>query len=311
MENGIYFNMSEDYYFAENRLSSSGIREILSSPAEYWFNSNYNPLREERKSESMQDGKIYHAYILENKDFNSRYKIVPEEISNMNKNSSQYKMWAALQNLPLVSYKKFKEMERIYNYLNSDGQIFDSNILKDGYSEVSIFWEYRGVKLKSRIDYLKLKQFLDLKTFVRSSSEDLDIYVAKYFYTRKVYIQIILYLMAIEYARQFNPRQVFGNTDQLDFFLRWRDYGNDMPLILFLNRKLPQFRLKTFNKEQCPDLYRLGKSQIDKAIDIYKQYQEKNGMNYAWLEDVNLEKLSFVDEDFPQKFYDILGVEDE
>lgn len=39
---GIYFNMPEDEYHAQEGLSSTGIKEMLQSPTNFWFNSVYN-----------------------------------------------------------------------------------------------------------------------------------------------------------------------------------------------------------------------------------------------------------------------------
>lgn len=50
MENGIYFNLPEDVYFAEQRLDFTGISALLKSPTEYWFSSRLNPLFEEKKT---------------------------------------------------------------------------------------------------------------------------------------------------------------------------------------------------------------------------------------------------------------------
>lgn len=59
MEDGIFFNLPDEVYHNEKRFSSSGIRDILDNPTFYWFNSNLNPLREEKPSEAMTDGKFF------------------------------------------------------------------------------------------------------------------------------------------------------------------------------------------------------------------------------------------------------------
>ena len=35
--NGIYFNMPEDEYHAQEGLSSTGVKELLQSPVNFWF----------------------------------------------------------------------------------------------------------------------------------------------------------------------------------------------------------------------------------------------------------------------------------
>lgn len=64
---GIHFNMSFDDYLAIPCLSSSGIKNLLISPTDFWANSWMNPLREDLqlKKKHYEDGKAYHKRILE------------------------------------------------------------------------------------------------------------------------------------------------------------------------------------------------------------------------------------------------------
>ena len=74
MKDGIYFNMPEDEYHSIDRLSASGMKDILESPTKYWFNSKLNPLYVERATDAMDAGTMYHTYILEGESvFNDKY----------------------------------------------------------------------------------------------------------------------------------------------------------------------------------------------------------------------------------------------
>lgn len=306
MDNGIYFNLSEDEYFAEPRLSSSEIKLILDSPTEFWFKSNFNPLKQEKENKFMAAGKAYHAYFLDRKGFFGKYKVIPAEIESLNKNSKDFILWKNLQTLPFISHEEFKKMETIGKYLEQKGQLFYNDVLKNGFPEVSILWEYNGIKCKSRIDYLKLTQILDLKTFIKSRSGSVESFVTKYFYSYKVYLQMVFYAKAVEFAKNFNVSEVHGSQKQVDFFCEWQNEPICLPVIVFLNREIPQFRIKAFTSQACPDLWRLGEKQIDNAAEKYKIFMESNGMYTAWLEDPNTDNLQFLDSDFPQSFFDIL-----
>lgn len=69
-QEGIYFNMPFEEYLQLPCLSSSGIKNLLISPTDFWANSWMNPLREDLTEEKKhyEDGKAYHKRILEGKE---------------------------------------------------------------------------------------------------------------------------------------------------------------------------------------------------------------------------------------------------
>ncbi len=69
-QEGIHFNLSFEDYLAIPCLSSSGIKNLLISPTDFWANSPMNPLREDlqKKKQAYEDGKAYHVRILEGKE---------------------------------------------------------------------------------------------------------------------------------------------------------------------------------------------------------------------------------------------------
>ena len=305
MEDGVYFNLPEGVYHSEKRLSSSGIRDILDNPTFFWFNSNLNPLREEKPSEAMTDGKIFHAMILEGENFNKKFKVTPPEIEALNKNCTEFKVWKAAQSLEVIPNYKYKKFSLICDYLKEEGQILDCKIFKEGFPEVSIFWTEGGIKRKARIDYLKQNSITDLKSFLKTKKTPLNSFVSQYFFSYRVYIQLIYYKKAVKFAKE-NKLPVYGTEEQSYF---WEAVNNDlMTLAVFVNREIPQTALKVFIQEKCPDLWRLGEKQIQQAETIYLDYMEKYGSKSAWLQDVDAtsEEILFTDADFPQSFYELL-----
>lgn len=307
MEDGIYFDLPEDKYHAEKRLSSSGIRDILENPTFYWFNSNLNPLREEKPSQAMLDGKIFHAMILESENFKNKFKVTPPEIEALNKNSTEFKIWKSAQTLEVIPFAKYKKFKLICDYLSQDGQILDCNIFNGGFSEVSILWTENGIKRKARIDKLTLGRIVDLKSFVKRNKKPLNNYVAEYFFSFRIYLQLIYYERAVKFAIA-NELPVHGNAEQKEFWEELKHIENFILMVAFVNRELPQSALKVFTKEQCADVWRLGEKQIAQAEEVFLQYMEKFGAKSAWLQDVNVgvDDLMFTDADFPQSFYDLL-----
>lgn len=89
---GIYFGVPEDEYFSWPALSSSGIKDILSSPMLYWARSPW--LSEARRDEELEQaakpderlhrsiGRAYHCRILEGREEYARRfacELTPEE----------------------------------------------------------------------------------------------------------------------------------------------------------------------------------------------------------------------------------------
>ena len=312
MIDGIYFNLDEKQYHDMEALtlSNSSMKMILSSPLEYWWKTNLNPLYEKEDKKCMADGRSFHCLLLEGeKVFNERYSVVPEVIEQYSKNSGSYKNWVAMQNgKEIISRKDYTQMKRIYDYLHYDEQLFDNNIIAGGYPEVSIVWtEEDGIQRKARLDYLKQNAIIDLKTYVKSKDIDVNTYVSQYFFQRKVYMQLIYYRRALLYAiKNFKDSQVFGTEAQKKFFKELQQQEDVLLLVAFVNREFPQFRLRVFSKQACPDLWNLGEKNIDLATKIYKDNLDKYGKKNIWMEEVDT-NLQFSDSDFPQSFYEILG----
>ena len=70
---GIYFDMPEADYHALPRLSNSGIKKLLVSPADFWVDSWMNPDKEEKSTGALNLGKAYHAAVFEPEYLNERF----------------------------------------------------------------------------------------------------------------------------------------------------------------------------------------------------------------------------------------------
>lgn len=308
MKDGVYFNLSEEEYHEEKRLSASGIKQILNSPTEYWFNSRLNPLYEENKSEALTDGTILHGLILEPEKFFEKFAVPSKEIDALNKNTNTFKEWKAANEgagKKLLTLSKYQKFKTITAYLSQKGQVLDCGLFKGGRSEVSIFWTEGGIKRKARLDYVSDGRIIDLKTFAMRQNTDFSDHIRRYFYSFRVYIQMIYYLRAFNFAKA-EGLPVKGTQADLKFWEGLQE--NPLLFIVFINRDLPQGCFKAFLKEKCPDLWRMGENQIEKAEMIYSDYMANYGDKSAWLQDTRelAADAIFTDEEFPQSFYERL-----
>jgi hypothetical protein len=71
MEDGLYFQLPEDAYFAEPRLSASAMKWMRVSPRDFYVRSFLNPDRPEDEEDTKARvlGKAFHRRILEGRDF--------------------------------------------------------------------------------------------------------------------------------------------------------------------------------------------------------------------------------------------------
>lgn len=100
-------------------------------------------------------------------------------------------------------------------------------LVKGGYPEVSIFWYCRatGVPMKARLDYLKLNQIVDLKSFGNRGGMPIDRAIERTIASYRYNLQHVIYDEAVEEAKRMVSERyeqaVFHcdkdvNRDQID-----------------------------------------------------------------------------------------------
>lgn len=291
-KDGIYFGLSEDEYFAENRIGSTLLRTLIDAPAKFWFDSYLNPLKKEKNKKCLNDGKIFHKILLEGNDsLYADFAIIP---SNMHSASKEFKAWKSQQIRPIIKAEDVKQAQQVLSHLTQRGSVL-SNFFADGYPEVSILWtDDKGYKRAARIDYLKIGQLIDVKSFENWETEN----ESKYFWKYKVFVQLIDYINALKAARTLPV--VKGTAKQKAFWKECAQIDEWLPWVCFVNREYPQYKLKTMEKSKCPDIYKLGNKMIAKAIENLESYLDKYGASHAWIDEPTPDSLQFQDTDFPQ-----------
>lgn len=73
MENGIYFNLSDEEYHQIERLSASGIKDLLISLPTFWARSWMNPQKTNDDTPAKILGRAYHAAIFEPETVDQRF----------------------------------------------------------------------------------------------------------------------------------------------------------------------------------------------------------------------------------------------
>ncbi|MBF0626291.1 MAG: PD-(D/E)XK nuclease-like domain-containing protein [Magnetococcales bacterium] len=92
------------------------------------------------------------------------------------------------------------------------------HVFMDGMPEVSIFWRdlETGTPMKARIDYLRQREVVDLKTFSNSTDMPLQAAVTRAVAANLYHVQAAIYLEAVAQAkRMIREDSVFGNAPGL------------------------------------------------------------------------------------------------
>lgn len=173
LADGIYFGLDEKTYHADLALGSTDMKRLYYSPADYWFESGLNPLREDDESKvtpALLRGRAVHRFVLEGRDaFLSEY--APTEFpGNIKAGKDEREAIAARGMIPLPR----KDYDRV---LQSGTMIRANRYLaeafSDGRSEVSVFWTDERVpgspiRKKARFDFLKWGGIVDLKSITNT-----------------------------------------------------------------------------------------------------------------------------------------------
>jgi hypothetical protein len=99
-----------------------------------------------------------------------------------------------------LSAKVWDEIATDMERLRTNGELAD--LLSGGEAEVSIFWtDEHGLKMKARLDYLKLESWADLKSFANPNGKELERALADAVQFNRYHIQAVNYRDAVEAIR--------------------------------------------------------------------------------------------------------------
>lgn len=161
-------NVSNEDYHSGLGVSSSDLKLVLRSPRHY----RYRPVQAPKKHFTV--GTLLHAMLLEREQCASRYVVLPEEISSLNKNSNKYKEAIAAFKLAagdrdIVEAKLVKQCsemaEQAYEH-PTVREIVECEFI----AESSHYWidERTGLLCKARPDLIAERIMVDIKTTSRN-----------------------------------------------------------------------------------------------------------------------------------------------
>lgn len=263
LEPGMYFGLPAELYHNDPAISRSDLVNLIDTPRTYWANSHLNPNRERKKkpNKEAEYGEAMHWLLFEPKEFKRRYAIIPyEEMCNTKKN---------------LTSTEFEQMKAQVEVLREceDSSLF----LRGGYPEVTIIFDYAGLRFRTRHDYLMIPSTCDFKTTYTLN----EYHIRKEFRERGLDIQMALYKLSRRvFKEQFRTGKagVYGHVDPKWFQRFMEESLNDFTFV-FQRTTEPYPAEPIWPSEDTEDT---GLNRIERAVKVYIHNVQKYGYSKRW-----------------------------
>lgn len=162
IETGIHFGLSDADYHGDPALGSTGLKALLQSAPDFWWNSPLNPAREpETETPAKFFGKAVHKCVLEGRTaFEAIYS--PCEHPGNIKAGKDERADIAQAGKLAISRADYDRIQTASAFIRANPNL--ANAFQGGMPEVSVFWEAGGLRFKARFDFLKMNAISDLKS---------------------------------------------------------------------------------------------------------------------------------------------------
>ncbi len=291
---GIHFGLDETDYHADTALGSSDLKSLAVDPESWWYSSNRNPDREpDADTPARLIGRAVHKLVLEGHEaFDATYAPLFHNGSTKDGKAER----AALADTGVIGIKSddFGGILKAGDAIASNPHLAASFI--GGMPEVSVFWtdEASGVRMKCRIDYLKARATVDLKSIEPNAQRPMTFRqaclgaIANYRYTAQAahYTDGRAAMM-----RHIADGAVYGDHD-----LAWlKRLSADAAFVFVFWRK--SGAPMTWGTILSPDNAAIhnGRERIRKGLAAYRDYFERFAPGVPWLTHEPLEELSIDD----------------
>jgi len=291
---GVYFNLPEDAYHNDPALGSTSLKKLASNPCSYWYASPLNPTRkDDDDTPSKFFGRAMHKCVLEGREaFEASYAPTTEP-GNTREGKAQRTFIESSGRIPI----KFDDYERI---LLANATVRANPHLADAFTngtpEVSVFWTgQNGIRKKARIDYLRIKASVDLKTAANEKDVDFKIACRNAIANFRYDIQTEHYNDGRQALRQFvREGRVFGDHDQ-EWLARVAEQDAWTSPIVFLQSKGAPIVWATTISPNNRMILDHARFAIERAEQNYIEWMERFGRDTAWILVDPLEELDLSD----------------
>ena len=195
----------------------------------------------------------------------------------------------------LLSQKTLDKIELAAAMIEKHPEL--SKAFTGGMPEVSIFWTCPviGVNCKARLDYLKPKAVVDLKTVANTQGKPLPVAVAREFGNRRYFVQGAFYSEAAKQIKGLmNAGKVYGDAPHDYLSKLHADQEKTFLFVFQVKGVAPAALGRTFPAQGI--MFQIAQAEIETLKQTYRTCLEKFGKD-PWVEDSHIEALA--DEDVP------------
>lgn len=167
LPDGVYLALSETAYFAQKRLGSSDLGTLFKTPADWWWKSDHNPNKKDRKWTFGNDrdyGHGFHYLLLEGEHtYLEKCEVSPHE-TFQSKDAKAWRDQMHFDKKVILSEEMDRNIRHMVLLVENHPQLKDA--MAAGLSEVSVLWtDEQGHRLRARFDKLLPSFILDPKSF--------------------------------------------------------------------------------------------------------------------------------------------------
>lgn len=157
--------MDDRTYHGLPRLSASGAKTLLKSPARYRWEREHPA----KPTSAMEFGTMFHALVLEPAVFAERYALSPGFDRRTKEGKAAAEQWTS-DNPGRIAVPS-DDWDRVHAMAYAVEQSGGGDLMTGGKFEEPVLWERDGVPLKAKLDCLTSEAIIDLKT---TSADDED-----------------------------------------------------------------------------------------------------------------------------------------
>jgi len=214
-----------------------------------------------------------------------------------------FKAETAAGNVTAIDQRTRQQIELAVDWLqhhSKTGPVMRDGTFIAGAPEVTMIYEYRGVRLKARFDYLYPTLAIDLKSY-RPRIGGSNMAAIKAAIERQGYdIQSAAYHRAFDAMRALHADgdlQIFGEPPTADFvdrMFKQTDESFKWLWVMVKASSAPQITIVEFPKELL--IFEAADRDVEQAVDIYVKLRDQFGIDAPWRPEEDVYVLA--DEDF-------------
>lgn len=195
-----------------------------------------------------------------------------------------------------LPWKYIRRIETAAKMIEADPQL--GRAFTGGASEVSVCWicPTHRIPMKIRVDYLKAKSLVELKSYSNPNGRQIDRAITSAFAGRRYHIAAALYDEGVNMiADLIKAGNVFGEHDPA--LIRALEAGHEKTYLMVFQHSgfAPIVRGKILPKESM--FFQAGQTEVDAGKMLYRTCMEKFGPNVPWIDAAPIE--SFDDANIP------------